>query len=243
MGMRRKAWAATAAGVLAAVALTGCGGDDGDEDADFADQSIEDIKDAVLDDMKQADSFTLTGDFTQDGQPLSIDMAIGKNGDCAGSITIQGGTAEVIAGPDGTFMKGDEAFWTVAAGGNTAQAQQLMSFLGDKWAKMSAADAGNFAELCDVDNFIDELEDSDEDDAEGEKGDREEIDGQDALEITAEGDDGGTNHIWVATEGEHYILKLEAEGGDEPGALTFTDYNEPVDAEAPAEGEYVEFPE
>lgn len=240
MGNRRRTWAATAAGLVAAMALTGCGGD-GDEGDEFVDQSVKEIRDAVIEDMNAVESVTLTGQFTTDGGEIALDMAISEAGDCAGTMTIKGGTAEIVSADGETFLKGDDAFWTGLAG---PAAEQILSVIGDRWAKMPASDAEDFAELCDLDSFLDEMED-DENIDDAEKGETEEIDGQEALEITGpdEDDKNATDHLWVATEGDHYILKFTSTGGEEPGEFTFTDYNEPVDAEAPAKGDYVELPQ
>ena len=45
---------------------------------------------------------------------------------------------------------------------------------------------------------------------------------------------------WIATEGKHYILKLEVTDGEEPGTITFSEFNEDVDVEAPAEDEVID---
>ena len=63
-------------------------------------------------------------------------------------------------------------------------------------------------------------------------GDETTVDGENAVEvITKDGEE--TTTALVATEGEHYILKVTNEGGDEPGSFTLGGFDEPVDAEAP----------
>jgi hypothetical protein len=59
------------------------------------------------------------------------------------------------------------------------------------------------------------------------------------VELTGTSDEGDITHAWVATEGKHHILKLEGEG-DEPGSLTFSGFDEPVDADAPPADEVVD---
>ncbi|OSC50857.1 hypothetical protein B5181_39910, partial [Streptomyces sp. 4F] len=60
-----------------------------------------------------------------------------------------------------------------------------------------------------------------------------EVDGEDALKLTKRTSGGETLALYVATEGEPYILKSTTEGGKSPGSVTFSEYNEPVNAEQP----------
>lgn len=242
MTISRTTSAALAAGVLA-LSLAACG-DDGDsggsaESEEFVGLDVAEIKAEVLADMKEAESVHLEGSFAQDGGEFAIDMGITADGDCAGSITTEGATADIIAGPDGTFLKGDQAFWDVAAPG---QGDAIMSMLDGKWALVPATQAGSFSEICNLQNFIDELEDEeDEEEDAAEKGDTAEVNGEEALEIIGEDDEtGDPTSVWVSTEAPHYILRVSSDSETEGGELNFTDYDEPVDTEAPDEDEYVD---
>ncbi len=79
---------------------------------------------------------------------------------------------------------------------------------------------------------MEDFEDEDDAGKEFSKGEETTVDGANVVEvITKDGDE--TNTALVATEGEHYILEVTNEGGDEPGSFTLSKFNEPVDAEAP----------
>jgi len=239
MGITRKAWAATAAGVLV-ITLAGCGDDGGDDGEDFADLTVAEIKDAVLEDMGEVESLNLAGTLpTEGGGEVTLDVSMGSDGECAGTFGRDGVEAEILRSSDGTFMRAGEDFWA-AATGDEAAASAIMQVLGDKWAKLPDASASDFDELCDLDSFLSELdEDEDDDTKDATKGEVEDVDGEEALEIIDEDEDGTVTHIWIATEGEHYILKMETEG-DAATTMTISDYNEPVDAETPAEGEWID---
>ena len=87
------------------------------------------------------------------------------------------------------------------------------------------------------------IEDDEGSDAEEAKdptvGDVVEYDGQQALQLVTE-QDSGTTTVWVAAEGAHYILRMENVGETEPGTITMTDFNEPLEVEAPAEDDYID---
>jgi hypothetical protein len=220
-------------GVATTAALTGCGSSDGG--GDFADQSAEKIESQVKADMKSASSLTMSGSVTDDDGETAIDLAVDTEGSCVGTLGRDGAEAQVLSVDGASYLKADEEFWGSQGG---AQASQLTALLGDKWAKLPSGD-GEFAEFCDLDNFLEQFfEESDDDDPKMTKGDVTEVDGQDALELVSTEDD-TTTTAWVAVDGKHYILKIEREG-DDSGSFTFTDFNEEVDAEVPAEDEVVD---
>ncbi|MGL5824869.1 MAG: hypothetical protein ACRCYU_08640 [Nocardioides sp.] len=218
--------------------LTACGGDTG-KDADskkkdgFADQSVEEIQKQVQADMAELKSVRIAGDVQQNGQALSLDLALNTDKSCAGSITIQGGTAEIISGPDGQFLKGDNAFWAVAAGGEAA-AEQVTNLLGDRWAKMPESQAG-LGDICDLDSL---LSDSADVKADSEIGDQVTIDGADALELISTDTEPQT--VSVALDEPHYILKVTKDG-TEGGTITLSDFDVEVDAAAPDKADYLDF--
>ena len=245
---RRTRTVAAVAGAMMSLALVACGsdggdgGDSGDDKAsespssespssDFADGSVEEIKDAAIADMKALESMTMEGTLTQEAGELELTLSMDTGGNCLGSITQAGGTAEFLGADGDFFLKGDEAFWRASS--DPAKADAVVKLVGGKWVDMGA-DGGGFSELCDLTSFIDDLAEDDPDDAEKEftVGDETTVDGENVVEVlTKDGEE--TTTALVATEGEHYILKVTNEGGDEPGSFTLSGFDEPVDATAP----------
>jgi hypothetical protein len=224
---------------LVATALLGaaaCGSGDGDDGGDdFADQSAADIKDAAIEDMKSVTSLKMDGTISESGEEVTLKLSSDTDGQCAGEISQSGGTAQFIGG-DETFLKGDEAFWTNTTGG-AQQAQQILALVGDKWAKVPAEAGSSFESFCDLDNLLEDF--TKEDDSEVKKGDTDEVDGEDAIILEGTSDSGNPTKAWIAVDGKHHILKLQGEG-DTSGSFTFSDYDEPVDAEAPPADEVVD---
>jgi hypothetical protein len=222
--------------VLVATALLAAGAcGSGDGGSDFADQSAKEIEKAATKDMEDVKSLRLAGTVTEGGEDITIDIAADTDGQCAGSVTVQGGTAEFIKGEQ-TFLKGDQTFWEAATGG-PQQAQQVLNLVGDKWAQVPEEAAASFEEFCDLDNLLDNF-------TEGTGGDlkkdgTEDVDGEDAVVLSGENEDGDPVKAWIATEGKHYFLKVEG-GGKSSGTATLSDFNEKVDAAAPADDEVVD---
>ena len=66
-----------------------------------------------------------------------------------------------------------------------------------------------------------------------------EIDGDAVVEVESK-DDEGTFTRDVLVEGEHYLVKIERTTGANTGTVTFSGFNETVEAEAPADDEAVD---
>jgi hypothetical protein len=218
---------------LAAVALTGCG-DGGGDGGDFADQSAEKISEAAKDAMGDLKAVTIDGTLSSEGQEIDIEMSIGEGGDCTGSFGTQGATAEIL-GVDGTvWFKPDAAFWELFAGPEIAP--QIIAAAGDKWVTLPEDDT-SFKPFCDIEEFLGELVDDEE--SSYTKGELEEIDGEETIEIISDRPDQGTSSGFVRTEGAHYLVSIVKDEGEDPGEVTFSGFDEQPDVEAPAEDEQV----
>ncbi|WP_424846365.1 hypothetical protein [Streptomyces sp. SAI-129] len=114
--------------------------------------------------------------------------------------------------------------------------------LRDKWVKMPADDAST-AGVCDKQGFVAAM-DEDESERRGMKrGSTTEVNGEEALELTKDASGGEKLTLYVATEGEPYILKTTTGGGKDPGSVTFGEYGETVNPEQPPAGETVDMKE
>ncbi|MBB3042476.1 hypothetical protein KM427_02405 [Nocardioides sp. LMS-CY] len=218
---------------LGAALLTACGGDDG-SGGDFEGQSADKIVERAKKDMEGLDSVRVAGSVSTGGQEIELDMQLNTDADCTGTLGFGGGTTELLGTGGSVWMKPDEAFWTSFAGDN---AEQVMSLVADKWVVVPDGEDG-FAELCDLDELLDELIAGDDDTTYSKTGD-DEIDGDKVLAIESK-DDEGTSTGYVLVDEPHYLVKVEKTEGDEPGSVTFSDFDESVDVQAPSDSEVVD---
>jgi hypothetical protein len=231
MGSMLRARVALLCGLLS-LGLEGCRSE---AEEDFAGLSVEKIRERVLEDMRDASSLTVRGgDRTRD-LAVQVESSFDKDGHCKGSIAIGKGKGHFLRTDDTSFMRGDEEYWRATEG---EYAEDVIALVGPKWVLVPVS-MDRLAELCDVEHFLQDVEDVDEDLAT--KGETSELDGREALEIKVK-EHGVTRHIWVAVEGEHHVLKIQYDN-DLAAGLKFSNYEVPVDVEAPAEGEYVDFSE
>jgi hypothetical protein len=186
----------------------------GDDDEGFADQPAQDIIAATQEDMKALSSLRMQGELTTDGDRLNIDMAVSTSGDCEGTLGQGDASAEIISVGGDSYMKPDAAFWELFAGADAA------------------------ATLADQ---LDELDSDDDEEVEVEG--TEEVGGQQAVRLASTSDDDEPVTVWVAVDEPHVILKMEVTEGDEPGAFTFSDFDEELAVEAPPADEVVDLDE
>lgn len=221
--------------VLAALTLAaGCGGDDGADAADaFTKQSGNEIAEAAKADMKALKQVKYAGAITSDGAPFDLDVQASSEGDCTGSIGVEGGSSEILSKDGEGWFRPDEGFWRVQA---PDQAEAIIAAVGDKWVVDTDE---QFTQFCDLDAFFDNIFSPDGSTGDYKKTGEEELDGQDVVKVEKSGDKGSATG-YVLVEGEHYLLKLERTEGDSPGSLEFSEFNEEFEVEAPAEDQVVD---
>ena len=218
------------------VVASGCGGDDKSDAADaFAKKKADDIVSTAKADMKKLDSVHYAGQLSSDGQEISLDIQASSAGDCTGSFGVGEGSAEVLGVDGKTWFKPNEAFWQAQS---PDQADAIIAAVGDKWV---ADSSGEFAQFCDLDSMLDDVLDQSTDGATYTVDGTEEIDGETVVKVDRE-EEGvdGVSSGYVLADSPHYLVKIEKTSGTDAGTLTFTDFNEDVTVEAPADDEVVD---
>lgn len=255
--MRRTALAALCLAAVTAAGLTGCAGEDKDkantsstpqntakdrksspepkEEEPFAGLTGGEIVDKALEATTGASSLRMTGDVPDDetGGTIRFDMALNKQGECAGTLGLgDQGEAELIKTGDTVYMKYDEAFLRAQSEGESQETvDATVALLAGKWTRMSAEgpDAEDIAEFCDLDAVLGGPDDGASD---ATRGETTTVDGTPAITLKAQdGKDRFT--LYVATEGEPYLLRLDSTSPADPGSIAFGDYEEPVPADEP----------
>jgi hypothetical protein len=259
--MRRTALAALCLAAAATAGLTACqSGQSGQDTADskpskstesatkpkepFAGLTADEIAERAMTATTGASSLRMKGDVRDDESDgtIRIDMALDKKNECAGTIGMGGqGKADLIKTGDTVYMKYDEAFLREQSKGESkADVEAAVDMLAGKWTRMSAkgSDAKDIASFCDLDAVLGGAEDVDSggDSSGGDPTVRRagtaEVDGATAVVLKAkDGKDSYT--LYVATKGKPYLLRLDSTSAEDPGSVTFSDYNEPVPAQKP----------
>ncbi|MFF9901175.1 hypothetical protein [Streptomyces longispororuber] len=261
MHTHRTALTALCLVATAAVTLTACG-DGGDDSGNkggkkagpkasatakkepFADLSGPQIIDRALKATTGASSLRMKGSMASDGGPGSIDLALDTKGQCVGSIGTQGeGSIDLIGKGDTVYMRYDAAFLRSEMKGEPkAEVDGAIEMMADRWAKTTTkgSEKKEFAEFCDLKTVLADFEDTG---SVARKGKPATVDGVPALTLhETDGKDRAT--LYVATEGEPYLLKTvnEPGTGKKPDTLVLTDFDKPVKA-TPPQGDVLDLDE
>ncbi|AWW39179.1 hypothetical protein [Streptomyces cadmiisoli] len=209
----------------------------------FAGLTGGEIADRALEATTGASSLRVAGDVPDgpDDATIHMDMALNKRNECAGTMSMDGGKADLIKTGDTVYLRYDEGFLRAQSKGEpAADVQAAVDMLAGKWTKTSAtgADAADIASFCDLDAMLGGAEDVHSDAV---RGKTTTVDGSPAIVLREkEGKDRYT--VYVATEGEPYLLRVDSTSDADPGTLTFSDYDEPVPAQKP-DGEILDLDE
>jgi hypothetical protein len=245
--MRLRARAALATAVLLTAALTGCGGDDGDggggggeggsdSGSDFTEQTADEMSDAAKAAMSDLTGVTVDGSLSSDGEDIDITISVGEGGNCTGSFGTQGASAEILGVDGTTWFRPDAAFWELFAGPEVAP--QIIAAAGDRWVTLPADDT-SFSPFCDIEEFLSQLVDGAGGEATYSKGESKDIDGEETIEIISDRGDEGASSGYVLVEGDHYVVSIVKDEGEDPGEISFSGFDEQPDVEAPAEDEQI----
>ncbi|KRV49041.1 hypothetical protein AQ490_22280 [Wenjunlia vitaminophila] len=188
--------------------------------------SAKEIGDKSLETLKQATSMHMVG--TADGAKL--DLLLDNSGNCRGTMGLEGIEMEMLRKGESFWLKGDEGFWSMAVGKDADAAKAVV---GDRYMLVPAGDEqyGDMVETCDLEKMTASMT---EDSAETTytKGEVTEVNGTPAIELNYKDTD-GTGTIYVSTVGKPYPLKVDDKSSTQPAAIVFSDFDKPVDVQAP----------
>ncbi|MEV0176514.1 hypothetical protein AB0I00_36075 [Streptomyces sp. NPDC050803] len=252
--MRRTALAALCLAAAATTTVTGCLSDEdkaqdkpnsssrsdkagasADAKEPFAGLTGGEIADRAAKATTDASSLRMKGDIPDEetGGTIEFDIALNKQGECAGHMSMDGeGRTDLIQTGGTLYLKYDETFLRAQSKGEPkADVDAAVALLAGKWTKMSAnsADAEGMTDLCDLEAMLGDATDAESD---ATRGKTTAVNGTPA--ITLDEKDGKDSYtLYVATEGEPYLLRLVSTTPSDSGSLSFSEFDKPVPADKP----------
>lgn len=207
----------------------GSDGSDDSEDNGIAGESGNDVAAKAAEEIKGAESLKVDLRMREATGEVAISLAVDQADNCAGTIGMAQGKAEIVKRGEKVWMKPDEAFWKAQGGAGGAAAHQLIN---GRWLAGTTADEmmSGMAGTCDLSKISSDTGDSE---AEGWSDPKPATtDGQEVVVI--ERTKGGTKTaLHIATKGKPYPLQA-VKSGKETGTIKYTDYGKPVPAKAPS---------
>lgn len=247
--MTKRALLATAALCATAVTLTACGDDKQAGNSASATPSpakpFKGLTPAQISEksrltMTKLKSFKVKGSMTNDGEEMTLDVTVAAKGNCRGTFTHAGASAEILMVSGHTYMKGDKKFWQQAGskkGSSPQETNAITEMFKGRWFKVPAKveKPDDSFPFCDTAMMFKK----DKKDSHLTKGAETEVNGTRTVTLT--GKDGTeTRTLLVSAGGEPYMLRMSGEGGKEPGSLEFSAFNDPVTITPPPASEVID---
>lgn len=208
----------------------------------FAGLTADQVGDKAVAATKAARTIRMTGQIRSNGEQMSVGLAVDNKGACTGRLGIEGGNADLRQVNNVMYMKGDAEFWRASLGESGSPgpgSEGVIGLVKGRWIKMPAGSANDMGRVCDLKAMLAELDKNKSDRKGLTKGKDAEVGGRPATTLVKRSG-GETTTLYVAKEGEPYLLKVAKTGGDEPGTMLFADYNKPVADAAPPVDEVVD---
>ncbi|MFS3127492.1 hypothetical protein ACLM5J_03710 [Nocardioides sp. Bht2] len=225
-------WSAAALLVLAGV--TGCSGDDDASEA-LTDRDGADVVKTVAADMAKVNAMHVSGVSEEAGTTVTFDLSTDRVGHCVGEMSIGAGSSQFVTDGKQFFIKGNDAFWSSTTE-DAGTAKKVLKFIGGNWALVEGAE---FAEFCDLASMLEGIGEQPEDaelkvsdDVTVHRGDK-------VVKVVSTRKDGDVTTTLVTSKAPHRIVR-SARTGSTTSTLELSDFDVPVRAVLPAEGDYVD---
>jgi hypothetical protein len=217
--MRSRLVALTCSALIAAGALSACGGS---SDNGVASKSPEAIVSAALNAMSSVKSVRVSGAVTNGTSQigLNLDLVAGQGG--RGQMSQSGLSFQIVAVDQFVYISAGAPFWLHFGGAAAAQLLQ------GRWLKAPAT--GNFASFAALTNLQQLLKALLTNHGTLAKGTTTTVDG---VKVIAVNDTTRGGTLYVATTGNPYPIEV-VKGGAQTGRLVFDHFNESVPLAAPA---------
>lgn len=234
--------------VVAVLATTsGCSVYEDLRTSDFAKQDAGQIVEAASKAMQDVQRVRMTGQTWVRGTSYFIDLRLSRRGDCMGTLRVEGRNVDIRRLGDRVWFKGDSAFFRLAAG-NVDVSKDELDALSRKWVRLTDDGA---QELCDLDTLLKEFtvvdhgtdapkkseekgKTSDVDISDVTVGEESDVGGTRAVRLTASPGGAHDEHVWVASEAPHHVVKLESTEIGDGGMLALSEYDVQFEVFAPS---------
>ena len=234
----------TAAALLVlSTLLSGCGAWERFRMTDFAQEDGATIVSAAGDAMDDVTSMRLTGQVVARGTQVLLDLSMGPDGRCTGTLRSGGSHIAIRRVGDRAWIKGDEGVYTSVT--DRALPQQALTRLSTSWIP---ADDRRILDMCELDQYLRSFRvvsmvDGSAGNAARKAGRKatagardvtveaeESVDGDRVVRLSADTGE----MVWVLSEAPHYVVRVESAVVTDGGSLTLSEFNREVRVEVPA---------
>ncbi|MDH6145402.1 hypothetical protein [Kitasatospora acidiphila] len=235
-GSRGSSGKAAAPASVAAPASTSAAAGASPSVPDLSSMSADQVVDQIRATMGAVSTVHVAGYAMSDGQKMTLDVSADKNKNCTGTVTTgDTGSIELIHNSAGTWIKPDATYWKnmAAQKGNPQAGDAVAELFKGRWltGAQDDPDLQGMADVCGVLAGLDEALNEDSTKSSAHKGDYAFVDGARALTVNVT-DDSGPSILYPAADEQPYLLRVVNNGSD-GGIVDLSDFNKPVDVQAP----------
>ena len=215
--------------------------DDGD------DLSARELATQAKDNLLDADSVHLkltdrsAGTRTSTNQPTSMDLALDRDGNCAGTMRMggKGGSLEIVKQGAEVWLKPDTAFWKAQVPG--PQGDAVAKLFKGRYIHGSTKDAmlKGMADTCDLNAFQKEVASDSSGGGTLTKGAETTVDDTKVIPLKGR-EDGKRSTLYVTSDSPHRLVQATQKGGGTDLTLAFSDYDKPVPSKTPSADDSVD---
>jgi len=235
-----RALTGAAAGAALLLSPTAAAASDGDDltARQLADQAKDNLLDATSVHLTYTDHSEQAG--SSRNRPASMDLALDRDGNCAGSLSMGkgGGGVELVKRGDEVWMKPDEAFWKSQVPGG--QGEAIAQLFGDRYIHGTTKDAllKGMAQTCDLSAFQKDVTGS----GDGMKLTKGKETTRDGVRVfPLDGTEAGKKGtLYVTADAPHRLVGAVQKGSGTDVELGFSDYGKPVPDKTPPKDETVD---
>ncbi|MET9734743.1 hypothetical protein ABZZ79_30120 [Streptomyces sp. NPDC006458] len=177
-------------------------------------------------------------------QPTSLDLALDRDGNCAGEMEMgrHGGTLEIVKQGDEVWMQPDTDFWKAQVPGSEGDA--VADLFENRWIHGSTDDAllKGMADTCDLKTFQKDIGAGNGKAPALSKGDKTERGGTEVFPLTGS-QEGTTVTMYVTADSPHRAVLITQRGAGTNMSVAFTDYDKPVPSRTPPPDDSVDVSE
>ncbi|MGW7292518.1 hypothetical protein ACWGIB_09005 [Streptomyces xiamenensis] len=187
----------------------------------------------AMDAVTGAESLRLSGTIEESpGELLEIDMLMDVQGDCAGTVAVEGeGSFELLKRGNELWYQPDAEFWRAATGSDMTELSGMYLY-----GTLDNPDAEGMAAMCDLEGFLDSFGDVD-----GMESDEVSVGEESthlgvpviALHEVPQRGSSRESTLLIATEGEPYLMHMEQTERGTTNAISLSDFDVPVDFDEP----------
>lgn len=220
-----------ALGLVAAALASGCASERTLGPSDFAQQDLQEITAQAHADREKVTTMRVIGTLTEGAARFEVELQVGRNDLCLGSITQNVGSLDIRQNSEGTWIRPDRATLR-ATEGQTLSPEELKAAEG-KW---TATTQGH--RLCSMDYWVNLFpiapDGTDGSGQELTQGDEVRLTGIRTVELLATSPDSETSKkAYVSSVAPHHVLKIENSDAKSSATVTFTDFGDEFVVEAP----------